>query len=151
MKKIGKISRFLEITMIALMVISGIMTVTLPWSIPFITGRDAGEPENYYWKYLIVLTYSGIIAEFILWHTRGIIHNVVTRNPFCHDTVRRLRVVGSGCLLISVSYAFAVFFVSKVFMVVVLAAFMVMGLFLLVFSELFRQAVAYKEENDMTI
>ena len=70
---------------------------------------------------------------------------------FCADTVRRLRVLGIECLVLGSLYAVATFFVTKIFMVVVLVTFAIVGMILLVFAELFRQAVAFKEENDMTI
>ena len=40
---------------------------------------------------------------------------------------------------------------TKFFMVAVFVTFTVVGLILFVFAELFRQAVSFKKENDMTI
>lgn len=153
MKLVGKngLSGWIETSMGILMVVAAILMVTLPWSIPYVTDRHPGDPEGYYYRYMVVLIISGILAELILWQAKGIMRNVNAGNPFCRDTVRRLKVIGVECLVLGAFYGAAVFLVTKVFMIVVLVTFLVVGLSLLVFSELFRQAVAYKEENDMTI
>ena len=54
-------------------------------------------------------------------------------------------------LVLAVAYFVGMFFVTKFFMVLIFVAFSVIGLILFVFAELFRQAIIYKEENEMTI
>ena len=100
---------------------------------------------------VVVLMFSGLMAELILWQARGIMHNVNVGRPFCRDTVRRLRTIGTECLVLAVAYFVGMFFVTKFFMVLIFVAFSVIGLILFVFAELFRQAIIYKEENEMTI
>ncbi len=153
MKLIGKggLSRVVDIMLIVLMAAAPVMMVTLPWTIPLVTGRHPGEELFLYEKYMAVLLASGVVAELVLWQAHGIMRNVNRGRAFCADTVRRLRVLGIECLSLGVAYAAVTFFVTKIFMVVVLLVFVIVGMILLVFSELFRQAVAYKEENDMTI
>ena len=53
--------------------------------------------------------------------------------------------------MLAVAYFVGMFFVTKFFMVLIFVAFSVIGLILFVFAELFRQAIIYKEENEMTI
>lgn len=113
--------------------------------------QTAGEAGGWFEKYLVVLAVSGVLAELILWQSRGIMRNVNRGCAFSADTVRRLRVTGTECLVLAAFYFAAVFVVTKFFMVVVFAAFAVLGLSLFVFAELFHQAVAYKKENDQTI
>lgn len=153
MKLVGKrgLSGLIEVILVVLMLLAVVLMITLPWSIEWITDRKPGEADYLYEKYMIVLGISGILAELVLWQARGIMRNVNKGCPFCFDTVRRLRIIGIECLTIGVAYAIATFFVTKIFMVVVLVTFTVVGMILLVFSALFRQAVEYKEENDMTI
>ncbi len=153
MKLVGKrgLSGVIEALLVVLMVVAVGLMLTLPWSISFVTHRQPGEEGYYYEKYMVVLALSGVLAELVLWQARGIMGNVNRGCPFCSDTVKRLRIIGIECLTIGISYAIATFFVTKIFMIVVLVTFTIVGLILLVFSELFRQAVAYKEENDMTI
>lgn len=152
-KLIGKggVSRIVEGMLIFLLCLAPVLMVTLPWTIPMITDRRAGEPLFLYEKYLVILFLSGLVAELVLWQARGIMRNVNHGKAFSADTVRRLHTIGVECLTLGVAYAIATFFVTKFFMVVVLVTFITVGMILLVFAELFRQAVAYKEENDMTI
>lgn len=153
MKLIGRtgVSGAVETVLDALMIVAPLLMVTLPWTIPWVTDRGPGEELYLYEKYMVVLLISGLMAELILWQARGIMHNVNRGCAFCADTVRRLRVCGWECLVLGAIYAVSVFFVTKIFMIVVLVTFTVVGLILLVFSELFRQAETYKKENDMTI
>lgn len=137
--------------LIALMCIAPVAMASLPWTIPLITDRHPGEPLFLYEKYMVLLLISGVLAELVLWQARGIMCNVNRGRAFCADTARRLRVLGIECLVLGSIYAIAMFFVAKIFMVAVLVTFVIVGMILLVFAELFRQAVAFKEENDMTI
>ena len=153
MKLVGKngLSGIIEAALIALMVVALGLMISLPWSISSVAKEQPGAPGFWYEKYLVVLLFSGILAELILWQARGIMHNVNTGRAFTRDTVRRLRLIGAFCLVLALFYFIAVFVVTKFFMVVVFVAFSVIGLILFVFAELFRQAAIYKEENEMTI
>ena len=133
-----------------MLVALGLM-ISLPWSITGVTDRKPGMEGFYYEKYFVVLMFSGLMAELILWQARGIMHNVNVGRSFTRDTVRRLRIIGGECLALALFYFIAIFFVNKFFMALIFVAFSVIGLILFVFAELFRQATAYKEENEMTI
>ena len=151
MKLIGKhgLSRLIEAGLILLMVVVPALLLTLPWSITWITERTSDDP--FYVKYLVILTYSGVMAELILWQARGMIHNVNHGHVFTADTVRRLRVAAVEVLVLAVFYGATMFWMSKFFMAFLFVVFVLGGCILLVLAELFRQANQYKEENDMTI
>lgn len=153
MKTLGKrgLSGLIEVALIALMLVALALTISLPWSVEWVTLHGPGEEGHWYEKYLVVLLLSGVMAELILWQARGIMNNINHGRSFSHDTVRRLRMIGGECLVLALFYFICVFFVTKFFMVAVFVTFTVVGLILFVFAELFRQATAYKEENDMTI
>ena len=150
---VGKngLSGIIEAALIALMVVALGLMISLPWTVSQVTQHNAGEPGYWYEKYLVVLMFSGLLAELILWQARGVMHNVDVGRPFCRDTVRRLRIIGAECLVLAAFYFVAIFVVTKFFMGVVFVAFTIIGLILFVFAELFRQATVYKEENEMTI
>lgn len=153
MKTVSKngLSGIIEAALIALMLVALGLMISLPWSITGVTDRKPGMEGFYYEKYFVVLMFSGLMAVLILWQARGIMHNVNVGRPFCRDTVRRLRTIGTECLVLAVAYFVGMFFVTKFFMVLIFVAFSVIGLILFVFAELFRQAIIYKEENEMTI
>ena len=153
MKLIGKggLSRFTEGMLIAMLALIPLLLITLPWSITWITERTPQDPQGYYNKYLIILSYSGVMAELILWQARGIMHNVNHSRVFSSDTVRRLRVAAVELMVLAVFYGATMFWMSKFFMAFLFVVFVLGGFMLLVLGELFRQANRYKEENDMTI
>lgn len=151
MKLIGKsgLSRVIEACLIALLVLVPVLLVTLPWSITWITERTSDDP--FYIRYLVILTYSGLMTELIIWQGRGILHNVNVGRVFSADTVRRMRVMAVECLVLATFYIATMFWMSKFFMAFLFVTFVLVGCSLLVFAELFRQANEYKQENDMTI
>lgn len=78
-------------------------------------------------------------------------HNVNVGRPFCGTRCAACvpSVRNAWCWRWPISVG--MFFVTKFFMVLIFVAFSVIGLILFVFAELFRQAIIYKEENEMTI
>lgn len=145
------LSGIIEIALDVLMGVAFLLTITLPWSIPAVTLKQPGMEGLWFEKYLAVLIVSGVMAELVLWQARGIMNNVNRGRAFSDNTVKRLRIIGAECLAIALFYFVAVFVVTKFFMVVVFVTFCVVGMILFVFAELFRQALQYKKENDMTI
>ncbi len=146
-----RLARFIEGALITLLVVVPALLITLPWSITWITERTPQDPQGYYVKYLIILSYSGVMAELILWQARGVMHNINHNRSFSADTVRRLRVTAVEMMVLAFFYGATMFWMSKFFMAFLFVAFVLGGCLLLVLAELFRQATQYKEENDMTI
>lgn len=151
MKQGYKLSRFMEVATWFLMVVDVLLMVGLPWITEFLTSQVPGS--TLYTHYLIFLYVTGVFAEPVLWQCRGIIRNVNIGQPFCKDTVRRLRRLGTVCLVLAALWLLFVIFleVFKFLMAFLMIMFAFIGLILFVFAELFAQAIAYKEENDMTI
>ena len=144
-------ARCLEAGLFCLMVVIVGLLLTLPWSITWITERTPDDPQGMYVRYLVILAYSGVMAELILWQCRGMIRNVNHGRVFTADTVRRLRVAAVEVLVLAVFYGATMFWMSKFFMAFLFVVFILGGCLLLVLAEIFRQANRYKEENDMTI
>ncbi len=151
MKMIGKngLSHWIELGLIGILIAIPVLIVTLPFSITWITDRPSGD--QYYSRYLIILTYSGVMAELIFWQARGILRNVNRNCVFSANTVHRMRVMAVELLVLAIFYFVTMFWMSKFFMAVLFVVFVLGSGVLMVFAELFRQANAYKEENDMTI
>ena len=127
------------------------LLLTLPWSITWIAERTPDDPEGMYVKYLVVLAYSGVMSELILWQARGMLRNVICGNVFSADTVRRLRTAAVEILVLGAFYLLTMPWVSKFFMAFLFVVMVLGGCLLLVLAEIFCQANRYKEENDMTI
>lgn len=151
MKCIGKggLSRLIEFALIVLMIVILGLLVMLPWSITWITGRISTDP--FYTRYLVILCYSGVMVELLFWQARGIMHNVNCGRVFSHNTVHRMRVIAAEAIVLATFYLVTMFWMSKFFMATLFVVFVLASGVCVVFAELFRQAMVYKEENDMTI
>ena len=144
-------ARYLAGGMIAMMVVVAVLLITLPWSITWITERTREDPAGLYYKYLVVLAYSGVMSELILWQAQGILRNVIHDRVFSADTVRRLRTAAVEILILGVFYGATMFWISKFFMAFLFVVLVLSCCFALVLAEVFRQANEYKAENNMTI
>lgn len=154
MKLVGKrrLSGVLEVTLWILMILTVALIAALPWIIDWMMQFNQNED---FWRprYLVTLMVSGFIALLMQWELRGILHGANKGTIFSETTVRRLRVLGVESLVLSAFYAVMLvcFGMTKFSMGLVLLIFLLTGLVLLIFGELFLQAVEYKRENDMTI
>ncbi len=154
MKLVGKkgLSGALEITMWALMILAVAVLVTLPWIVDTFMMPFNNNPDFWRTRYLVTLGVSGVMALLVLWQARGILHNVNIGTIFSMHTVRLMKGLGAEFLVLSLFYFGTLFFGMTKFSIVLLGlVFLVAGLVVFVFSELFKQATAYKQENDMTI
>ena len=151
MKKTQYLGRVMEIAAWVLMALDLGLMIGLPWITEALTSQPRGG--DLYIQYLVFLYVTGIVAELILWQCRGIMRNVTQKTPFCADTVKRLRKIGIIAVVLAVVWLGLVIFfdVFKFLMAFLALLFAFIGLVLFVFAELFAQATAYKEENDMTI
>ncbi len=151
MKNAGKLSRIMEIAAWFLMIADLALMIGLPWITETLTSQPRGG--DLYKQYLVFLYVTGLVAELILWQCRGIMRNVTQKTSFCADTVKRLRKIGWIALALAVVWIVLVlcFDVFKFLMAFLALLFAFIGLVLFVFAELFAQATAYKEENDMTV
>ncbi len=151
MVRVRKLSKVMEYVAWALMAFDVALMIALPWITEHWTSQPSGTAL--YYQYLVFLYVTGVVAELILWQCRGILHNVNRSEPFCQDTVHRLRKVGIIALALALAWLIMVIFFSvfKFLMAFLAILFAFIGLILFVFAELFAKATAYKEENDMTI
>lgn len=105
----------------------------------------------YYLPYCVVFIIAGIFALFLLWELRNIFRTVMKEDPFVVENVRSLKRMGNCAFCIAVAMITRLFFVITPAALVIVAVFVIAGLFSLVLSQVFDQAVTYKLENDLTI
>lgn len=151
MKKAYHLGGVMEIAAWFLMIADLGLMIGLPWITEALTSQPRGG--DLYIQYLVFLYVTGVVAELILWQCRGIMRNVTQKTPFCADTVKRLKKMGVIAVSLAIVWLVLVicFDVFKFLMAFLALLFAFIGLVLFVFAELFAQATAYKEENDMTI
>lgn len=107
--------------------------------------------KKYYIPFCIIFMIAGVFALAILWDLRNMFKTVIKENPFVRENVRSLKRMGACAFIIAVVMSIRLFFVITPAAMVLVAVFLVAGLFSLVLSLVFDQAVTYKQENDLTI
>ena len=127
-----------------------IVCVTVPFSFKFV-GEYYSIFDKYYIPFCIIFMIAGIFALGIIWELRRIFRTIMKGNPFVKENVTSLKKMGICAFIISVNMAARLFFVITPAAMVLVAVFLIAGLFSLVLSLVFDQAVTYKQENDLTI
>lgn len=123
-------------------------------SIPFLFWyvKRYYEPlDIYYIPFSIIFILSGIFALRILWELRRMFGTVIQGDPFVGENVTSLRRMGLCAFIISVCMAFRLLFEITAASLILILVFLIAGLFSLVLSQVFDQAITYKQENDLTI
>ncbi|MBE5960187.1 MAG: DUF2975 domain-containing protein [Lachnospiraceae bacterium] len=124
--------------------------VSVPWVIRM-AGKQIPVFERYYWQMVVVFIVSGILALAIFYELRKMFNTVLKEDPFVMENVQSLKKMGFYSFLIAgVSVVRLLFAITPAVLVIILV-FTIAGLFSLVLSQVFKQAVIYKEENDLTI
>lgn len=98
-----------------------------------------------------VLILSGIAALYILWTLRCIFKTLLNTNPFTLENVDALRKMAVASFIISALYITKCLFWFTLGTAIIVIIFAIAGLFSLVLADVFKQAVQYKEENDLTV
>ena len=133
------------------MFFSGIIVcVTVPISFKFV-GEYYSVFDQYYIPFCIIFMIAGIFALGILRELRRIFRSIIKGNPFVKENVDSLKRMGVCAFIISISMAARLLLIVTPAAMVLVAVFLIAGLFSLVLSLVFDQAVTYKQENDLTI
>jgi hypothetical protein len=114
-------------------------------------GRYFSIFREYYLPFCIIFFIAGVFALIILWELRSIFKTVVKADPFVRENVRSLKKMGVSSFCIAVMMLTRLFFIITPAALVLVAVFAIAGLFSLVLSLVFDEAVTYKQENDLTI
>ncbi len=137
--------------LIDFMFYSGIIIVlSVPWLFR-VAGRYFDIFNDYYLPFCVIFMVSGGFALFIIHDLRRIFYTVVKADPFVRENVRSLKRMGNCAFIIALFMTVKLVFVITPATLVLIVVFLVAGLFSLVLSQVFDQAVTYKQENDLTI
>lgn len=127
-----------------------VVCVTVPLSFR-VAGRYFKIFEEFYIPLCIIFIIAGVFALVIVWELRTIFKTVMKENPFVRENVRSLKRMGISSFCIAFMMLTRLLFVITPAALVLVAVFAIAGLFSLVLSQVFDQAVTYKQENDLTI
>ncbi len=122
----------------------------VPFVMPFLA-RYYGYPESVVKPFSAILMSSGLCALYILWQLKAMFKTLLGGNPFVSENVSCLRKLAVSSFLIALIYIIKTIFWFSVMTAVIVIAFPLLGLFCLTLKDIFKQAIAYKEENDWTV
>jgi hypothetical protein len=100
---------------------------------------------------LVVFAASSIFGIFILGQLRKMMKTVICDDCFVWQNVKSLEIMSVCSFSISILFILKVFFVPTPATLIIILVFFIAALFCIVLSCVFRQAINYKEENDLTI
>ena len=157
----GSLSSFLKIVLDVLLVI-GLGLFLFISKKTLLSGSQENTPILGFVYVLFVIGSMSLI--FIVYNLRKMFKTLITRDPFVRENVRNLKNIWIGSFIISTCY-FINFFINpnlKDFEIIYIDSkgihtdleffiFFFAGLFILVLEKVFKVAVEYKEENDLTI
>jgi len=156
MKILGKsgLSGLFEMMVSMLMVMGVLVMAMLPWLLDLYFKSY----ENFYDKIhagqvkLMVLLYiTGVLALVILFFAKNFLNSINQEKPFVKQNVSNMQFIALMCALISICYAVYIPILFSIFMVFMFLVFGMVTLVVLICAELFKQAVIFKEENELTI
>lgn len=140
-----------KIVVDVLFYISVLCTLAEPFVIGPLFGWIGYPYSGYFRAFAIVVFLSGICCVYILFNLKLMFRSLLVGNPFVDKNVCLLRRISVACGLIALMYAAKTVFMFTIASLVITAVFVVGCLFCLTLKDLFKQAVNYKTENELTI
>ena len=150
--KEDKIIKFTKI-ILDIMYFSGmIVFVTLPFTLKLAGEYYSAAIAGNYYKMLVVFAAASIFGIIILGQLRKMMKTVICDDCFVWQNVKSLEIMSVCSFSISIIlFVLKVFFVLTPATLIIIIVFFIAALFCIVLSCVFRQAINYKEENDLTI
>lgn len=108
-------------------------------------------PEESYIFMLCFLYFSGISTALILFLLRRILGNLEKDIILDHSNARAFKYLSMACFVLVAAFIVKIFIYNSFLTVFCFFVFIILGLFSLVLSEVFRQGAIIKEENALTI
>lgn len=100
---------------------------------------------------MIILTLSGLCSIYILFNLKQMFKSLLNGNPFTEKNVSHFRKMAVASFLIALIYALKCIILPTFSTVIIIAVFAIASLFCLTLKDLFKQAIAFKEENELTV
>ena len=123
-------------------------------ALPFIMPSLAaflGYPSDTVLPYTVILILSGLCCIYVLWQLKTIFKTLLSGNPFVEKNISCLRRCSVASILIAIIFLVKISIWFTIASSIVVIVFALLGLFCLTLKDVFKQAVAYKEENDWTV
>lgn len=108
-------------------------------------------PKESYPFMLVFLYFSGILTAIMLFLLRKVLKNL--ENNFILDRVNSkiFRQISLSCFALAISLVIKMLFYNTFMTIFTFFVFVIIGMFLIILSEVFLQGAIAKEENELTI
>lgn len=118
---------------------------------PFVTDIIFNWIGGYGTAFKCIVFLSGLACIYILFNLKQMYRTLLEGNPFVDKNISHFRKMAVTCFVVCVAYFVKCFFMFTYATAIISAIFAVGCLFCLTLKDLFKQAVNFKAENDLTI
>ena len=137
--------------LVDIMFYGGILAcAALPFAMPKLTSLF-GYASIVVRPFTVILLSSGLCSLYILWQLKAMFKTLLGGNPFIGANVSCLRKCSVASMLIALIYLAKSIVWFTLMSAIIIVIFFLLGLFCLTLKDVFKQAVALKEENDWTV
>lgn len=148
--KVSKLAKFTNVFTNFMFYAGCAVTIAVPWVLKF-ASKYSEVFREYYWEMVIAFILSGVFAVLIFFELKHMIGTVLVGDPFVMKNVVALKRMAYYAFVIAVITVGRLTMSMTPTVFVVIIVFVVAGIFSLVLAQVFKQAVDYKLENDLTI
>lgn len=145
------LSRFLKVCLRATFVIGVFVTVCLSYILKKYFWWYFLNDQTYYLACVVVISISGVATLNIVWQLSYIMATIHNKNPFTNKNVVCLKRISYSCFVVSILFFILLLFRLSLFVVIISYIFIILGFCCIVLSGLFKKAVEFKTENDLTV
>lgn len=131
--------------------LSLLCTAAVPFVARWVFGWIGYTDNRYLILFSAVIFLSGIGCAYILFCLKQMYKTLLVGNPFIASNVEQLRRIAVACAMIAVLYVAKSVIAFTFAAMVISFVFIVGSLFCLTLKDLFKQAINYKTENELTI
>ena len=154
MKFVGKysLSFYLKIFLLLIMCATALIVVFLPWVVELYLKIDYGIYTSSARTILLIVLYPcGICAFFVENELRRMFKTLEDKNPFVQRNAKSLNIMGFLLIVIFVMFIVKIILLNTLMTMIFAVAIIILSLFCFVLADVFKQAVIFKQENDLTI
>ena len=142
---------YLTKILVDIMFYGGILCcIAIPFTMPSLAALLGYSPDIVT-PYTVILMFSGLCALYIVWQLKAIFKTLLGGNPFVEKNVSCLRRCSVASILIATVYLVKISIWFTIASSIIVIIFALLGIFCLTLKDVFKQAIAYKEENDWTV
>lgn len=146
-----KMIRFTKIILDIMLYLGVIVLVGVPIIMKYAGKYYSPSIGKHYLGMVAVFMAAGVCGLMIVWQLRKMMKTVIDQNCFIDENVKSLKMMGAASFVITALFLLKLLFLITAATFVIIITFFIAGLFSNVLACVFREAIRYKEENELTI